>query len=285
SRVPGGRELRRARGRLARVRARRLLREVHRRHRDAAHAAGGVHAARDRRGQPRVRRPPGGRPRRPLPRRSPYPRALPHLLLPAAAVLDRELRAVEVEGRPRRRCPRRRDLARGAGRVRAAAAQRRPPGGARGLRGPPPRGARRLKITGVRAYRQHQPFADGAYSTAGGSADGFDSLIVAVDTDEGVTGWGEMAPLGAFYADAFASGARAGIADLAPNVLGADPCQPRRLVRRMDSAMRGQPYVKSALDMACWDAAARFRGQPLCEALGGRFGEAVALYRSIPPMA
>ncbi len=49
-------------------------------------------------------------------------------------------------------------------------------------------------------------------------------------------------------------------------------CQPRRLVRRMDSAMRGQPYVKSALDMACWDAAARLRGQPLCEALGGRFG-------------
>ena len=141
-----------------------------------------------------------------------------------------------------------------------------------------------MKITGVRAYRQHQPFADGAYSTAGGSADGFDSLIVAVDTDEGVTGWGEMAPLGAFYADAFASGARAGIADLAPSVLGADPCQPRRLVRRMDSAMRGQPYVKSALDMACWDAAARYRGQPLCEALGGRFGEAVDLYRSVPPI-
>src|SRR6185312_3551854 len=250
--VPGGRELRGARGRLARVGPGRLLREVHRRHRDAAHAPGGVHAARDRRGQPGLRRAPGGRPRRSLPGRGAHAGALPHLLLPAASVLDGELRAVEVEGRARRRRPRRRDLAGGAGRVRAAAARRRPPGRARGLRRPPPRGARRLKITAVRAYRQQQPFADGAYSTAGGSAQGFDSLIVAVDTDEGVTGWGEMAPLGAFYADAFASGARAGIADLAPSVLGADPCQPRRLVRRMDSAMRGQPYVKSALDMACW---------------------------------
>src|SRR4029079_18019717 len=91
---------------------------------------------------------------------------------------------------------------------------RRPGSRARRLRRPPPRGARRLKITAVRAYRQQQPFTDGTYSTAGGSAEGFDSLIVAVDTDEGVTGWGEMAPLGAFYADAFASGARAGIADL-----------------------------------------------------------------------
>ena len=51
----------------------------------------------------------------------------------------------------------------------------------------------------------------------------------------------------------------------------------------MDAAMRGQPYVKSALDMACWDAAARLHGRPLCEALGGRFGEAVDLYRSLSP--
>jgi L-alanine-DL-glutamate epimerase-like enolase superfamily enzyme len=140
-----------------------------------------------------------------------------------------------------------------------------------------------MRITGVRAYRQLQPFAEGTYATAGGSADGFDSLIVAVSTDEGVTGWGEMAPLGAFYADAFAAGARAGIAELAPHVIGADPCQPRLLTRLMDAAMRGQPYIKSALDMACWDAAARAHGQPLCEALGGRFGEAVDLYRSLPP--
>ena len=61
----------------------------------------------------------------------------------------------------------------------------------------------------MRAYRQLQPFAAGPYSTSGGTAEGFDSLIVAVETDEGVTGWGEMAPLGAFYAEAFAGG-RAG---------------------------------------------------------------------------
>ncbi|HVO02911.1 MAG TPA: mandelate racemase/muconate lactonizing enzyme family protein, partial [Candidatus Cybelea sp.] len=39
--------------------------------------------------------------------------------------------------------------------------------------------------------------------------------------------------------------------------------------------------VKSALDMACWDLRAKAAGQPLCETLGGRFGDAVALYRSI----
>ena len=34
---------------------------------------------------------------------------------------------------------------------------------------------------------------------------------------------GEMAPLGAFYAPAFAAGARAGVAELAPLLIGVDP--------------------------------------------------------------
>jgi L-alanine-DL-glutamate epimerase-like enolase superfamily enzyme len=109
----------------------------------------------------------------------------------------------------------------------------------------------------------------------------FDSTIVAVDTDEGITGWGEMAVISALYADSFAAGARAGIADLAPLLLGADPTQPRAVLTLLDGAMRGQPYVKSALDMACWDVTARAAGRPLCEALGARLGDAVPLYNVV----
>jgi cis-L-3-hydroxyproline dehydratase len=140
-----------------------------------------------------------------------------------------------------------------------------------------------MHIATIRAYRQLQPFVEGTYATSGGSASEFDALIVAVSTDEGLTGWGEMAPLGAFYAPAFPAGARSGVAEVAPHLIGEDPMQPRRIVRRMDAVLRGHPYVKSALDMACWDIAAQRRGQPLCEALGGRFGDSVELYRPIPP--
>jgi cis-L-3-hydroxyproline dehydratase len=139
-------------------------------------------------------------------------------------------------------------------------------------------------IAEIRAYRQWQPFEAGTYGTSSGEAAGFDSLIVAVETASGITGWGEMAPLGSFYSEAFAAGARAGVAELAPKLVGADAAQPRRIVELLDRHLRGHPYVKSALDMACWDAAARARGQPLCAALGGRFGEAVELYRSLPPL-
>jgi L-alanine-DL-glutamate epimerase-like enolase superfamily enzyme len=141
------------------------------------------------------------------------------------------------------------------------------------------------EIVAVRGYRQWQPFAAGEYATSGGSAAGFDSMIVALDTAGGVTGWGEMAPLGSFYAPSFAAGARAGLAELAPALLGLDAAQPLRVAERMDAVLRGHPYVKSAVDMACWDAAARIQGRPLYAALGGRCGESVALYRSIPPVA
>jgi L-alanine-DL-glutamate epimerase-like enolase superfamily enzyme len=136
-------------------------------------------------------------------------------------------------------------------------------------------------ITRVRAFRQWQPLEDGTYRMSHASSDGLDSTVVALDTDGGVTGWGEMATISPRYADAFASGARAGVADLAPLVLGQDEAQPRALLARLDDEMRGQAYVKSAIDMACWDAAARAAGRPLYAELGGRFGERVALYNVV----
>ncbi len=45
--------------------------------------------------------------------------------------------------------------------------------------------------------------------------------------------------------------------------------------------MRGHPYVKSALDMACWDILGQTAGLPVATLMGGRVGDDVALYRAI----
>lgn len=138
-----------------------------------------------------------------------------------------------------------------------------------------------MRIARVAAYRQLQPFRDGPYVCRGHSEDGTDSTIVVLETGDGLVGVGEMAPLGAFYAPAFAAATRAGVAELAPLLLGLDPREPRRVRHALDAAMLGQPSVKSALDMAVYDLAARAAGSSLCAYLGGRFGEAVELYRSV----
>lgn len=137
-------------------------------------------------------------------------------------------------------------------------------------------------IARVSVFRQWQPFVDGSYTCSGGrSADGFDSTIVRVEASTGAVGWGEMAPLGAFYDPAFAEGARAALALLAPLALGADPRTPATLHRHLDHHLAGHPYAKSALDMACWDLAGQLADAPLVDLLGGRDTDDVPLYRSI----
>ncbi len=139
-----------------------------------------------------------------------------------------------------------------------------------------------MKINRIAVYQVDLPVAEGSYQWSGGkSVSLFDSTIVQVDTDAGLTGWGEICPLGPFYLPAFGQGSRAGIYELGPHLIGASPLETTRLERRMDIALKGHPYVKSAIDMACWDILGKSCGMPVCELLGGRFGADIGLYRAI----
>ncbi len=140
-----------------------------------------------------------------------------------------------------------------------------------------------MKITAIRAYQIDLPLHEGSYKWSGGNVvTVFDSTLVAVETDEGLTGWGEVCPLGPAYLPAYARGARTGIAELAPQLLGADPLALGLLNERMDAAaMRGHPYVKSAIDMACWDLLGQASGLSVATLMGGHVGNDFALYRAI----
>ena len=139
-----------------------------------------------------------------------------------------------------------------------------------------------MKITRIRAYEVDLPLHEGRYRWSGGkSVNVFDSTVVEVETDGGVVGYGEVCPLGPFYLPAYASGVRAGIRELGPHLLGEHPLHLQKLNRRMDAALKGHAYVKSGIDMACWDILGKVTGQPVCTLLGGRFGEDFGLYRAI----
>jgi cis-L-3-hydroxyproline dehydratase len=139
-----------------------------------------------------------------------------------------------------------------------------------------------MKITRITAYRVELPLQEGSYKWSGGKAvTVFDSTVVRVETDAGVVGHGEVCPLGPFYLPAYASGCRSGLAELAPHLLGYDPRELEKLNRRMDAALKGHPYVKSAVDLACWDILGQVCGQPVCTLLGGRYGQDYVLYRAI----
>jgi L-alanine-DL-glutamate epimerase-like enolase superfamily enzyme len=66
-----------------------------------------------------------------------------------------------------------------------------------------------VKITGIRVFQVDLPLHEGSYKWSGGnSVSVFDSTVVAVDTDDGISGWGEICPLGPAYLPAYARGAR-----------------------------------------------------------------------------
>ena len=117
--------------------------------------------------------------------------------------------------------------------------------------------------------------------SGGKSVTVFDSTIIGVETDCGLTGYGEVCPLGPFYLPAYADGVRAGVRELGPHLLGWDPRALQQLNHRMDAALKGHPYVKSGIDIACWDILGQACGLPVCTLMGGRFGDKVRLYRAI----
>ena len=139
-----------------------------------------------------------------------------------------------------------------------------------------------MKIERILAWRVELPLHEGSYAWSGGkSVEVFDSTIVRLETDTGLAGHGEVCPLGPVYLPAYAAGARTGIATIAPALIGQDARQLDRIQQRMDAALKGHPYAKSALDVACWDLLGQSVGLPVCELLGGASGEDIALYRAI----
>ena len=105
------------------------------------------------------------------------------------------------------------------------------------------------------------------------------SLLVRVETDSGIVGWGEGGQYGP--AEPVASCINH---VLAPQVVGRDPCEPVRLWEELYAATRdfGQKgaYIEamSALDIALWDIKGQALGVPVHNLLGGAFRQSVPAY-------
>jgi L-alanine-DL-glutamate epimerase-like enolase superfamily enzyme len=140
-----------------------------------------------------------------------------------------------------------------------------------------------MRITRIRLYAAPLPLKGGPWRWGRGfEMHAGTAHVVAVESDAGLIGWGEGAPMVGFYLPAFDGGLAAGIAELAPHLIGLDPTNPGEIDAAMDAALQGHPYVKSPLDMACWDLAGKALGVPCHALLGGRRADRMPLFRSIP---
>ncbi|KAE8154874.1 enolase C-terminal domain-like protein [Aspergillus avenaceus] len=140
-----------------------------------------------------------------------------------------------------------------------------------------------LSIARIDIYKVDLPYSGGVYHLSGGREyRSFDSTIVRITTQTGLTGWGESTPFGSTYVAAHALGVRAGIEEIAPKLIGLDPRRVDRINDAMDAALLGHEHAKAAIDIACWDVYGKSVGLPVCELLGGRTESKLPIISSVP---
>ena len=127
------------------------------------------------------------------------------------------------------------------------------------------------------------PFAYGGPAQTGPNAfTSMDTLFIKVETDAGITGWGEA------YGMRTCRVTRMALETLvAPLALGRDPSDIAGLMgnlqRRLHNSGRNGPigFALAGLDIALWDIAGKAAGQPLWRLLGGQAAAPVPVYASL----
>ena len=126
-----------------------------------------------------------------------------------------------------------------------------------------------MKITRITVYQKDLPLSHPYYLSGGRlKFEVLDATFVKIETDQGLTGWGEGTPWGHTYVPAHGPGIRAGIKTMARFVIGLDPRHLLSVERAMDIALPGHLYAKSPIDMACWDIAGQAAGLPIAALMG-----------------
>jgi L-alanine-DL-glutamate epimerase-like enolase superfamily enzyme len=135
-----------------------------------------------------------------------------------------------------------------------------------------------MKITEIRAAGLRHGTPEGGWANEIQPGDCVHTLI-AVFTDEGITGWGSV-----FTNDRLARGA---LGVLEPLYLGENPLEPERVSEKLHAHTfwmgRGGSitHTISGIDIAMWDILGKVTGQPVGRLLGGRYRDRVLPYASL----
>ena len=141
-----------------------------------------------------------------------------------------------------------------------------------------------MKITKVEPIVLAMPYSHGGPSTGFGGRDWttLDYLLLAIETDEGLVGYGEG------FGYNIIPATRAALEQvIAPLIIGADPADidgiAAMLERKLHLFGRSGPaiYARGAVDLALWDLAGKRAGVPVYQLLGARPRQAVTAYASL----
>ena len=103
------------------------------------------------------------------------------------------------------------------------------------------------------------------------------NVYVAIRTDEGVTGYGEAAPIADYFGETQETAVEVLRHYLAPLMIGKDPLNIRQRVYDMDQVIPRNPCAKAAIDIALHDIKGKVLDCPAWSLLGGKVQDEIPL--------
>ena len=129
-----------------------------------------------------------------------------------------------------------------------------------------------MKVTNIDTFNVSVPLIK-PFKTAIRTVLSADSLIVRLDCDNGISGWGEAPATVAITGDSLTSIEAAIKEYLGPFLIGRNLLAYEEVLTGLAGVMVGNTSAKAALDMAIYDCLAQYSKLPLYEYLGGAAGE------------
>ena len=136
-----------------------------------------------------------------------------------------------------------------------------------------------MRITGVEIIPIKLPLIE-PFVISYGTFPNVESALVRIETDAGITGWGEGTPDAIVTGETFA-GVVETLRLLAPALIGCDPRDRTTLMHLLDTIIGGVPTAKAAIDIALHDLVGKAAGLPVWALLGGRSKEYLTISRVV----
>ncbi len=141
-----------------------------------------------------------------------------------------------------------------------------------------------MKITRISSvvYRQQLKLTGPGPNFGGEARGAFETLLVKVETDAGITGWGEAFPHRVWPSLRLLIDTTIG-----PACVGADPADIAGLMKKLTYLYHNigragvVMFAFSGIDMALWDIAGKVAGKPLYQLLGGKERDTIPAYASL----
>lgn len=137
-----------------------------------------------------------------------------------------------------------------------------------------------MRITKVSLFHKHLPMLCSSFTCSlepGVSA--ADVVIVKVETDAGLIGYGESGAVGGY--PNYAAGMLASSAELIKRHLFHRDPRDINSIQHIMSLIDGHGSIKAGFDIACWDIFGQASGLPVYALLGGKLQDAVPIYRGL----